>query len=128
MQLEERVKKLATKTHKDRVHEFNSKLEALSEHHDIPKVSKALLVRLASLLISSSSRSDLAKTPRGHSPPPAWLWFSGEFCFLFLVLHCRRLLWKFCEQDDLFCNYGVPGGVIVLYLFIRLEIDGKMSY
>ncbi|ETW87025.1 hypothetical protein HETIRDRAFT_99428 [Heterobasidion irregulare TC 32-1] len=36
--LEERVKKLATKTHKDRVHEFNSKLEALSEHHDIPKV------------------------------------------------------------------------------------------
>ncbi|KAI0964024.1 hypothetical protein AcW1_000943 [Taiwanofungus camphoratus] len=33
-----RVAKLATKTHKDRVHEFNSKLEALSEHHDIPKV------------------------------------------------------------------------------------------
>jgi hypothetical protein len=25
-------------THKDRVHEFNQKLEALSEHHDIPKV------------------------------------------------------------------------------------------
>lgn len=30
---------MAAKTHKDRVHEFNSKLEALSEHHDIPKVS-----------------------------------------------------------------------------------------
>lgn len=29
---------MATKTHKDRVNEFNSKLEALSEHHDIPKV------------------------------------------------------------------------------------------
>lgn len=28
---------MATKTHKDRVNEFNSKLEALSEHHDIPK-------------------------------------------------------------------------------------------
>ena len=62
MQLEERVKKLATKTHKDRVHEFNSKLEALSEHHDIPKVSKPLLVRSASLLISPSSRLDQAKT------------------------------------------------------------------
>ncbi|KAG9117708.1 hypothetical protein FRC07_007324 [Ceratobasidium sp. 392] len=34
----ERVSKLASQTHKDRVHEFNSKLEALSEHHDIPKV------------------------------------------------------------------------------------------
>jgi hypothetical protein len=32
------VGKLANKTHKDRVAEFNSKLEALSEHHDIPKV------------------------------------------------------------------------------------------
>ena len=34
----ERVSKLASQTHKDRVHEFNAKLEALSEHHDIPKV------------------------------------------------------------------------------------------
>ncbi|KAI0756828.1 DUF1754-domain-containing protein [Daedaleopsis nitida] len=33
-----KVAKLANKTHKDRVSEFNSKLEALSEHHDIPKV------------------------------------------------------------------------------------------
>ncbi|KAF9513592.1 hypothetical protein BS47DRAFT_1344070 [Hydnum rufescens UP504] len=36
--LAEKVAKLATKTHKDRVHEFNEKLELLSEHHDIPKV------------------------------------------------------------------------------------------
>ncbi|OCH94674.1 DUF1754-domain-containing protein [Obba rivulosa] len=36
--LAEKVAKLANKSHKDRVHEFNSKLEALSEHHDIPKV------------------------------------------------------------------------------------------
>ncbi|KAF9454105.1 DUF1754-domain-containing protein [Macrolepiota fuliginosa MF-IS2] len=36
--LVQRVAKLAGKTHKDRVNEFNSKLEALSEHHDIPKV------------------------------------------------------------------------------------------
>ena len=29
---------MAHKTHKDRVNEFNSHLESLSEHHDIPKV------------------------------------------------------------------------------------------
>jgi len=38
-QLADKVKKLAGKTHKDRVHEFNTKLETLSEHHDIPKVN-----------------------------------------------------------------------------------------
>ncbi|KAJ3721708.1 hypothetical protein C8R42DRAFT_581341 [Lentinula raphanica] len=36
--LAQRVAKLANKTHKDRVNEFNSHLESLSEHHDIPKV------------------------------------------------------------------------------------------
>jgi protein FAM32A len=36
--LADKVAKLAKKTHKDRVHEFNTKLESLSEHHDIPKV------------------------------------------------------------------------------------------
>ncbi|GLB35904.1 putative eukaryotic family of unknown function (DUF1754) [Lyophyllum shimeji] len=36
--LAQRVAKLATKTHKDRVAEFNAHLESLSEHHDIPKV------------------------------------------------------------------------------------------
>ncbi|KAF8225099.1 DUF1754-domain-containing protein [Tricholoma matsutake] len=36
--LADRVAKLATKTHKDRVNEFNAHLESLSEHHDIPKV------------------------------------------------------------------------------------------
>ncbi|CAO3638463.1 unnamed protein product [Mucor hiemalis] len=34
----ERVSKAAAKSHKDRVTEFNNKLEMLSEHHDIPKV------------------------------------------------------------------------------------------
>ncbi|KAF9786857.1 DUF1754-domain-containing protein [Thelephora terrestris] len=34
----EKVARQAHMTHKDRVHEFNQKLEALSEHHDIPKV------------------------------------------------------------------------------------------
>ena len=41
-QLAEKVAKLANKSHKDRVNEFNSKLEALSEHHDIPKVCFSL--------------------------------------------------------------------------------------
>ncbi|KAH7886122.1 hypothetical protein F5I97DRAFT_1927995 [Phlebopus sp. FC_14] len=36
--LAQKVAKLARKTHKDRVNELNAKLEALSEHHDIPKV------------------------------------------------------------------------------------------
>ncbi|KAG6817981.1 hypothetical protein H0H87_012449 [Tephrocybe sp. NHM501043] len=36
--LAERVAKLASKTHKDRVSEFNNHLESLSEHHDIPKL------------------------------------------------------------------------------------------
>ncbi|KAF8973532.1 hypothetical protein BDZ97DRAFT_2053315 [Flammula alnicola] len=36
--LEKRISKLANKTHKDRVSEFNAHLESLSEHHDIPKV------------------------------------------------------------------------------------------
>ena len=43
-QMAQRVAKLAGKTHKDRVNEFNAKLEALSEHHDIPKVHMQKLV------------------------------------------------------------------------------------
>ncbi|CED84627.1 Conserved alpha-helical protein [Phaffia rhodozyma] len=36
--LAEKIAKTASKTHKDRVHDFNAKLESLSEHHDIPRV------------------------------------------------------------------------------------------
>ncbi|KAI6136332.1 hypothetical protein F5141DRAFT_1073854 [Pisolithus sp. B1] len=36
--LQAKVARHARKTHKDRVNELNAKLEALSEHHDIPKV------------------------------------------------------------------------------------------
>lgn len=35
----EKAAKAAAKTHKERVAEFNEKLENLSEHYDIPKVS-----------------------------------------------------------------------------------------
>mmetsp|Transcript_7162 Transcript_7162/g.12347 ORF Transcript_7162/g.12347 Transcript_7162/m.12347 type:complete len:128 (+) Transcript_7162:210-593(+) len=39
IQLEqERLKKLANKSHRDRVKDFNEQLAALSEHHDIPRV------------------------------------------------------------------------------------------
>ncbi|KAJ3105648.1 hypothetical protein HDU97_007855 [Phlyctochytrium planicorne] len=35
---EEKAAKMAQKSHKERVAEFNNYLENLSEHHDIPKV------------------------------------------------------------------------------------------
>ncbi|KAI9164367.1 hypothetical protein H9P43_008206 [Blastocladiella emersonii ATCC 22665] len=34
----ERIAKVASKSHKERVAEFNQYLESLSEHHDLPKV------------------------------------------------------------------------------------------
>ena len=34
----ERVKKMASKSHRERVAQFNDYLSNLSEHHDIPKV------------------------------------------------------------------------------------------
>lgn len=54
-QLQKRVAKMAKQTHKDRVHEFNEKLESLSEHHDIPKVRSA--TSLVSPRYSRKSRS-----------------------------------------------------------------------
>jgi hypothetical protein len=63
-QLADKVKRLAGKTHKDRVHEFNSKLESLSEHHDIPKVS-----------ITSSPLSSYLLT---HQSGWSWIMFRVE--------------------------------------------------
>lgn len=56
---------MAATSHKDRVHEFNSKLESLSEHHDIPKVSLRERERvrdglIAYLYLVVRCRSDLA--------------------------------------------------------------------
>ncbi|KAK6621739.1 hypothetical protein RUM43_006737 [Polyplax serrata] len=36
---EERIKKMASMSHKQRVEEFNKHLDSLTEHFDIPKVS-----------------------------------------------------------------------------------------
>lgn len=35
----ERAKKAATRSHRQRIEEFNKKLATLTEHHDIPKIS-----------------------------------------------------------------------------------------
>ncbi|THH13589.1 hypothetical protein EW146_g6651 [Bondarzewia mesenterica] len=71
--LAERVKKLATKTHKDRVHEFNAKLESLSEHHDIPKVIIPLLVLSTIIAVSmhrpAQRRHIFRAMPRKELPP-----------------------------------------------------------
>ena len=34
----EKTRKMAMKSHRERVNEFNAALESLSEHHDIPRV------------------------------------------------------------------------------------------
>ena len=60
-QLAAKVARLANKSHKDRVNEFNSKLEALSEHHDIPKVC-IIARRLLYSELNMSIRSAQAKT------------------------------------------------------------------
>ena len=75
-QLAAKVAKLANTTHKDRVNEFNSKLEALSEHHDIPKVRHSLLIFAKSnTYLSIFIRLDPDKTlfPR---PPHVLLFLS----------------------------------------------------
>lgn len=36
---QERAKKAASKSHRQRIEEFNKKLATLTEHHDIPKIS-----------------------------------------------------------------------------------------
>lgn len=61
-QLAERVAKLANKTHKDRVNEFNAHLESLSEHHDIPKVNGCVPPQLMSHLTHHKTRLDQDKT------------------------------------------------------------------
>ena len=71
---------MATKTHKDRVHEFNEKLEQLSEHHDIPKVRNVPCgyydTSPIKYLVYRSDQGD-----NGHPP-------SVLFCDFFAVYVC----------------------------------------
>lgn len=47
----EKIEELAKQSHKDRVSEFNKKLERLSEHHDIPKVFCLKILCFAYILL-----------------------------------------------------------------------------
>ena len=67
-QLAAKVARLANKSHKDRVNEFNSKLEALSEHHDIPKV-RPRHERVSRFLMFGWRRLDLVNTRTDLSLP-----------------------------------------------------------
>ena len=79
VQLAAKVAKLANKSHKDRVNEFNSKLEALSEHHDIPKASyhvldptcRTLFLMPFSILGWTRVRRDVC-----------WQWFTTLDCWM----------------------------------------------
>lgn len=63
-QLLEKAAKAAAKTHKERVAEFNEKLESLSEHYDIPKVRR----RAEALEEEGSSRCCLRRSDQGSRP------------------------------------------------------------
>lgn len=82
LQLAEKVAKLADKSHKDRVNEFNNKLEALSEHHDIPKVRASIEIRLFILLNSCYS---------------GWTWLTLRDAFFlpYLLLICTNTYCNF---------------------------------
>ena len=76
VQLQEKIRREAGKTHKDRVHEFNAKLEALSEHHDIPKV-RSVLQYAAAFLNAKSGRPWVTSRIR-----PVFLRVSTMLCYL----------------------------------------------
>ncbi len=42
---EERLRKVATKSHRERVAEFNEKLAGLTEHYDLPRIGPGELMR-----------------------------------------------------------------------------------
>lgn len=76
---------MASKTHKDRVHEFNAKLESLSEHHDIPKVRglvhKFVLIH-ADAVLRRLGRVDVSCFVR-----PSLCSVASVMCFWNLVVH-----------------------------------------
>ena len=74
------MEKLSNTTHKDRVAEFNSKLEALSEHHDIPKASLRNLKRELRDLTSPTIRLDLGNTNSRSTPRTVRICYSMSLC------------------------------------------------
>ena len=43
----EKTRKMAMKSHRERVNEFNAALESLSEHHDIPRVRRGTVAAVS---------------------------------------------------------------------------------
>lgn len=72
-QLAKRVSKLAGKTHKERVSEFNNHLESLSEHHDIPKVRCCTFQSMPTCSIRSPGRAWLSAILFGSFTYPSVL-------------------------------------------------------
>ena len=89
MKLAEKVAKLANTTHKDRVNEFNSKLEALSEHHDIPKVCPCTLL-LRALLHACYNRSDRVNVH--HITANCSLYYVLSNAILCMLIHVQNVL------------------------------------
>ncbi len=69
---EERLRSMATKSHRERIKEFNDKLANLSEHHDIPKVEFVL----PSMMVACCNMCNET------SPPyiPGWSWLIPLYC------------------------------------------------
>nr|AKF12273.1 hypothetical protein [Collybia nuda] len=83
--LAERVAKLANKTHKDRVNEFNAHLESLSEHHDIPKEPNEILSKLLAHFITNLkpqtrnlSQEKLQLLPLGQDSRRKRFWIADD--------------------------------------------------
>lgn len=116
--MEERIKKLASLTHKDRVHEYNKKLEALSEHHDIPKASADLDVALSLPGLKYPLRLAPGKIPNFGIPDwfPGVLQGCGFAVFLALTVYLAYL-----EALS-----KLPRGEMILFLRkLRREMDPR---
>ncbi|KAL5494905.1 hypothetical protein ACEPAI_367 [Sanghuangporus weigelae] len=108
--MEERIKKLASQTHKDRVHDYNMKLEALSEHHDIPKASTHsdithLRLDLKMVLRKGANKSSDKKPhicPPSNATHPSGRWETAfVYGFIIKFTNLRQKVEGFEGQTDL---------------------------
>ena len=89
VKLAEQVAKLANTPHKDRVNEFNAKLEALSEHHDIPKVCSCTHL-LRAPLDACYYRSDRVNVH--HIAADCSLYYVLSNAILCMLIHVQNVL------------------------------------
>lgn len=125
LQLAERVAKLANKTHKDRVSEFNAHLESLSEHHDIPKVIGCVPRQLTSYLTRHHRRLDQDNTcpcTSSLSSLGAFHLKLGFYSFAMLQWHQSfHLAAKAVRDEVILPDLDITTCCIVIYLF-HMEI------